>query len=235
MFEQGISIIFPAFNEEKNIEEVVTDALKYLKTLKDEWEVVIVNDGSGDKTGEIADKLSLKNDRIKVIHHSVNQGKGVSLRDGFKESRYNFVFFTDSDRQFRLKALDTMWPLAKTGVVDLIIGYRVNRQDRLVRKLLSRGYNILADQLFSLDVKDIDCAFKIFRKDIFKKINIEQPHFFVDTEILAKARFFNFRILEVGVSHFPRKAGKSSVRFKFIPLAFRELWRIRTSIERLKK
>lgn len=231
---KGISIILPAFNEEKNIGQMLADCLVYLKKLKDRYEIIIVNDGSGDQTAAIVRKIGAMNPKIKLIDHEKNQGYGQALQDGFKAAKFDYVFFTDSDRQFRLDALDIMFPIAKTGVVDLVIGYRLKRQDPFLRKLLSWGYNTLASFLFDLSVKDIDCAFKLFRKDIFKKIKIESKSFFFNTEILAKARFFNLNIIEVGVPHFPRIAGKSTVKLKHIPLTIRELIRIRQSLRKLK-
>jgi glycosyltransferase involved in cell wall biosynthesis len=234
-FKDGISIILPAYNEEANLRAALNDALSYLKTLKDPWEIIVVDDGSSDDTGKIAADFAKHHRRIKIISHQRNMGYGRSLSDGFLASNYNFVFFTDSDRQFDLKALDIMWPVAKTGVIDLVIGYRLNRKDPWIRRFLSRCYNILADILFDLDVKDIDCAFKIFKKEIFEKIKIESDNFFVNTEILAKARYFRYKILEVGVTHFPRKAGKSTVSFKYVPLTIRELIRIKKNLRNLKK
>lgn len=230
---QGISIILPAYNEEKNIKKVVVEALAYLRKIKDPWEIIIVNDGSTDQTGDLTRAIEKKVKKVRVINHKSNLGYGISLKEGFLASLYDYVFFTDTDRQFDLKALEVMWPLARTGVVDLVIGYRVNRKDPVLRKLLSRGYNFLIDMIFGLDVKDIDCAFKIFKKEIFKKIKIESNHFFVNTEILVKARFFKFKILEVGVPHFPRQAGKSSISFKYIPLTVGELIRIKKEIDSL--
>lgn len=231
--KKGISIILPAYNEEANIWSVLNDAIGYLKTLKDPWEIIVVDDGSRDDTAKIVNDFSKHHRRIRLISHPNNLGYGRSLSDGFAAGLYDYVFFTDADRQFDLKALDIMWPVAKTGVIDLVIGYRLNRKDPFSRKALSRLYNILADLLFNLDVKDIDCAFKIFKKEIFKKIKIEDNNFFVNTEILAKARHFNYKILEVGVPHFPRKAGKSTVSFKYIPLTIREIIRIKKNLRKL--
>lgn len=231
---EGISIILPAYNEEKNIGQMVADSLTYLRKLKDDYEIIIVNDGSIDKTALIAQKIARKNKKVKLIDHRKNQGYGQALQDGFEAAKFNYVFFTDSDRQFRLDALDIMFPIAKTKVVDLVIGYRLKRKDPFLRKFLSWGYNSLANFFFDLNVKDIDCAFKLFRKDIFRKIKIESKSFFFNTEILAKARFFNFNIIEVGVPHFPRIAGKSTVKFKHIPLTIRELIRIRQGLQKLR-
>jgi len=231
---KGISVILPAYNEEKNINQMVKGCLAYLNKLKDDYEVVIVNDGSQDKTREISQKIAKRNPKVRLVSHAQNKGYGQSLKDGFKTAKYDYVFFTDSDRQFKLDALDIMFPIAKTQVVDLVIGYRLKRKDPFLRKFLSWGYNTLANFLFDLSVKDIDCAFKLFRKDIFKKIKIESSSFFFNTEILAKARLFNFNIIEVGVPHFPRTAGKSTVRFIHIPLTIRELIRIYASLQKLK-
>jgi len=231
---QGISVILPAYNEEKNIQQMVCDCLAYLRKLGDDYEVIVVNDGSQDKTLALAKKIAQRSSHVNVVNHAQNLGYGQALKNGFQAARYDYVFFTDADRQFRLNALDVMFPIAKTQVVDLVIGYRLKRQDKFLRKLLSWGYNILADLLFDLNVKDIDCAFKLFRKDIFKKIKIESTSFFFNTEILAKARFFKFNIIEVGVPHFPRTAGKSTVRFKHIPLTIKELLRIRKSMNKLR-
>lgn len=231
---KGISVILPAFNEENNVGQMVADCLAYLRKLKDDYEVIVVNDGSVDETAEVIQKISKKNKKVRLLNHSKNKGYAQALKTGFEAAKFDYVFFTDSDRQFRLDALDVMFPIAKTGVVDLVVGYRLKRQDPFLRKLLSWGYNTLASFLFDLSVKDIDCAFKLFRKDIFKKIKIESKSFFFNTEILAKARLFNFNIIEVGVPHFPRTAGKSTVRFVHIPLTIRELIRIRRSLQGLK-
>lgn len=231
----GISIILPAFNEEKNIKQMIGDCLAYLRRLKDDYEIIVVNDGSQDKTEEVVGKIARRSKRVRLISHSYNRGYGQALKTGFKTAKFDYVFFTDSDRQFRLDALDVMYPIAKTEVIDLVIGYRLKRKDPLLRKFLSWGYNTLASFLFDLNVKDVDCAFKLFRKDIFKKIKIESKSFFFNTEILAKARFFNFNIIEVGVPHFPRTAGKSTVKFKHIPLTIRELVRIQKSLSRLQQ
>lgn len=232
---KGISVILPAFNEEKNIGQMAVDCLKYLRKLKDDYEIIIVNDGSLDNTGKIVEKIASQNDKVRLVNHQKNQGYGQALKDGFRAAKFDYVFFTDADRQFKLNALDVMLPIAKTGVVDLVIGYRLKRKDPPLRKFLSWGYNTFASFLFDLNVKDIDCAFKLFRKDIFRKIKIESKSFFFNTEILAKARFFNFNIIEVGVPHFPRIAGKSTVKFKHIPLTIKELMRIKAGLEKLRR
>lgn len=232
--KSGISIILPAFNEEKNIRQMVRDCLKYLQKQNYNYEIIVVNDGSSDQTELIAQKIVSQNKKVHLINHSQNLGYAQALKNGFNTAKHKYVFFTDSDRQFRLDALDIMFPIIQIKKVDLVVGYRLHRQDSALRKFLSWGYNALATVLFDLTVKDIDCAFKLFRKDIFKKIEIESTNWFFNTEILAKARLFNYNIIEVGVPHFPRTAGKSTVKFKHVPLTIKELLRIRTSINYLK-
>ena len=231
----SISIILPALNEEGNIEAAIQDIQLYFHSREEKYEIIVINDGSTDSTGEIADRLVKENGSVRVIHHSINKGYGSALKEGFENSKYKYVFFTDSDRQFDIKGLDILLPLIKTDAVEIIIGYRLKRKDPFLRRFLSWGYNSLVGYLFDLNVKDIDCAFKIFRKDIFSKIEIESKNFFVNTEVLAKAMYFGFNVLEVGVPHFPRTAGKTTVTLKHIPLTLIELYRIFKSIKRLKK
>jgi glycosyltransferase involved in cell wall biosynthesis len=231
----SISIILPALNEEENIAAAIQDIQSYFDLREEEYEIIVINDGSTDSTGEIAEGLAEKNDTIRVVHHPINKGYGSALKRGFDISRYKYVFFTDSDRQFDVNGLDILLPLIKTDAVEIIIGYRLKRKDPFIRRFLSWGYNSLVGYLFDLNVKDIDCAFKIFRKDIFSKIEIESKNFFVNTEVLAKAMYFGFNVLEVGVPHFPRTAGKTTVTLKHIPLTLIELYRIFKSIKRLKK
>lgn len=232
--KSGVSVILPSYNEEKNLPQMVHHCLSYLRKIKDNYEIIIVNDGSTDKTKLVAQKIALGNPQVHLINHQKNLGYGQALKTGFKAATYNYLFFTDADRQFRLDALDLMLPIIKIAPVDIVIGYRLHRQDPIFRRFLSWGYNTLASFLFDINVRDIDCAFKLFDKRIFQKIKIESSSFFFNTEILAKARFFNFNIIEVGVPHFPRAAGKSTVKFKHIPLTVKELIRIRQSLNRLK-
>ena len=231
----SISIILPALNEEGNIEAAIQDIQLYFHSREEKYEIIVINDGSTDSTGDIAERMAKENGFVRVVHHPTNKGYGSALKEGFENSKYKYVFFTDSDRQFDIKGLDILLPLIKTDAVEIIIGYRIKRKDPFLRRFLSWGYNSLVGYLFDLNVKDIDCAFKIFRKDIFSKIEIESKNFFVNTEVLAKAMYFGFNVLEVGVPHFPRTAGKTTVTLKHIPMTLIELYRIFKSIKRLKK
>jgi glycosyltransferase involved in cell wall biosynthesis len=233
--KKGITVVIPAYNEEDNIAEIIHHILDYFKNKEYPYEIIGINDGSIDNTGRIADSIAKGNDRVKVIHHKTNEGYAAALKNGFKNARYQFLFFTDADRQFDVKGLDVMFPLIATEVVDMVIGYRLKRKDSAMRKFLSWGYNSLVGFLFDLNVKDIDCAFKIFNRKIFDKIHIKSSKFFINTEILVKARHYGFNIVEIGVPHFPRNAGKSTISLKYIPITLISLFKLWREMRRLKR
>jgi len=227
-FDKDISIVFPAYNEEENIEICILVAYHILKELVRDFEIIVVNDGSTDMTKEICLGLEKRLDNFRLISKEKNEGYGYALRDGFSAARFELVFFSDADRQFDIINLKDL--LEYIDAYDIVIGFRKKRQDSLKRKFLSWGYNMLVRLIFNFYVTDIDCAFKIFRKRIFDKITIESQYYFVNTEILAKARRFGFSIKEVGVSHFPRYEGESKVGFLEIPITLKEIMRIYRSL-----
>jgi glycosyltransferase involved in cell wall biosynthesis len=212
----GISIVLPALNEEDNVEILVDQIIKYFKTNSTPYEIIIVDDGSTDQTGSIADRLAGEYENITVIHHPVNQGYGKALRDGFQAGRHEYLFYTDADRQFKINSLDLFVPYMQKGAADMVVGYRVGRQDIFLRKFLAWGFNKFSSTLFSLNVKDIDCAFKLFKKQSYLRLELLSNDFLIDTEILTKARINKFIIEQVGVQHYPRAAGETTVSFKHI-------------------
>jgi glycosyltransferase involved in cell wall biosynthesis len=212
----SISIVLPALNEEDNIESLVGQIKNYFKTNLIPYEIIIVDDGSTDQTGSIADRLAGEYEDITVIHHPENQGYGKSLRDGFHAGRHEYLFYTDADLQFKINSLDLFMPYMQKGEADMVVGYRIGRQDPWLRKFLAWGYNKFSSILFSLKVKDIDCAFKLFKKQSYLKLELLSNDFLIDTEILSKARTNKFIIEQVGVQHYPRAAGETTVSFKHI-------------------
>lgn len=230
--KKSLSIILPAYNEAENIKKAIYDCFNFLDVLNYRYEIIVIDDGSTDNTGNLIADIAEKHSNLRIITHTKNEGYGVALRDGFKVAQSELVFFTDSDRQFAIESLSEMLPLIE--MVDIVIGYRFDRKDHFIRKFLSCGYNALVSFLFDLNVKDIDCAFKLFRREVFDKIKIESKHFFINTEILAKARLYGFNIAEIGITHYPRINGMSKVSLKYIPLTLRELFRIKKSIDRIK-
>jgi dolichol-phosphate mannosyltransferase len=207
----NISVVLPAFNEEESVGEAVRRAMVTLPTVADEWEVIVVDDGSRDRTAHVMTELvEAHHPRVRVLRHPTNQGYGAALRSGFSRARYDLVFYTDSDNQFDIAELAHALPMMETH--DVLVGFRVYRYDAPIRGIMSWGYNLLVGMLFRVRVRDVDCAFKVFRREVLEKIDIETTGFFVDTELVAKARKWNFRIIEKGVRHYPRVAGETTVR-----------------------
>lgn len=227
---KGISIILPAFNEEKNIKSAVEDIDNFIKILTQNYEIIVVNDGSADGTKFILEQIARENNKIKIINFDSNKGYGCALKTGFNAAKFEYLFFTDSDRQFDISNIWYMLPYMND--FDIVIGYRIKRNDSLKRIIASKGYNLLCKFLFGLNVRDIDCAFKMFNKKIFDLIKIESERFFVNTEILAKACKYNLSIVEIPVLHFPRKVGYSSVCISDI---FRTLKEISKLFFKIKK
>jgi dolichol-phosphate mannosyltransferase len=212
----GISIVLPARNEAANIVSAVEKSLAIAKRLKPRYEVIVVDDGSSDGTSQAVEGVAERlYPQVRLVKHTANQGYGAALRTGFKQSRYELVFFTDSDNQFDVSELEYFIPMMADH--DMVTGFRVYRYDTVLRCLLSWCYNRLVGVLFGLRVRDVDCAFKLMRRELVQKITIECDNFFVNTELLAKARRWNFRIAEKGVRHYPRMAGETSVRSSDIP------------------
>src|SRR5215210_303227 len=185
-----ISAVLPAYNEEENIETATTRMADVLRSLNlRDWEVIVVDDGSQDRTGEIADRLAaLDPAHIRVFHHSPNKGYAEALNTGFTSARHELIFYTDSDNQFDVRELEHLLPLIEDA--EIVCGFRIYRFDPLTRLVLSWGFNLLVRIIFRIKVRDIDCAFKLFRREVFDKVQIESKKFFVDAEVLAKAKYY---------------------------------------------
>jgi glycosyltransferase involved in cell wall biosynthesis len=219
---KSLSFVLPAFNEEDNIEKAVGAVVEAAEGLDIvDYEVIVVNDGSKDRTAEILERLKQKNPRVRPIHHATNLGYADALRTGFTSARLPYVFYTDSDLQFDVKEVKNLLPAIED--YDIVCGFRIYRYDPLTRLFAAWGYNLLARTIFRLRVRDIDCAFKLFRREVFDVVEIKSKKFFVDTEILAKARRHGFKMTEIGVRHYPRVGGKSTVRASHVLSTLREL------------
>ena len=220
----SISAVLPAYNEEKNIESAVNSCESVLKGMTNKYEIIIVNDGSTDDTGRIIDAMA-KNKRIKAVHHASNKGYGAAIRSGFERAGCELVFYTDSDNQFDVKELKKLTRLI--GNADIVAGYRIDRKDGLHRTVLSKGYNMLIKLFFGIKFRDIDCAFKLFRKSALDRIEIKSSGFLIDAEIMAKLVENNYVIREVGVHHYPRAEDKSTVSIAKLFRTFSELLKLR--------
>lgn len=220
-----ISVFFPCYNEEANIKTLVSKAIAVLTPLADVFEVIIVDDGSTDKTGEIASALAREDQRVQVWTHESNRGYGAALRSGFAAARYGIVCFTDADGQFDLQEIETFLPLI--GTYDVVLGYRIKRQDKFYRKINTFIYKTAVNLLFKLGVRDIDCAFKMFHREVMSNITITSAGAVASAEMLIKAKRQGYRFVEVGVHHYPRQAGQpTGAKLSVIFKAFAELFKL---------
>ena len=220
-----MSVIFPAFNEEGNIRRTVEEAVKVLSKVAISWEIIIVDDGSSDATNVICDDLKARYPEVEVIRHGQNRGYGSALKSGIIAAKYDLIFFSDSDGQFDLRELQHLIYWAEH--YDIVAGYRAKRQDPLHRRINAWGWNVLVRLVLGIKIRDIDCAFKLFRRAVFDRVQIRCVGAMVNTEILAQATRLGMRINEVKVSHFPRRHGKQSgANIHVIIKAFRELSRL---------
>lgn len=228
MKKYPLSIFFPCFNEEPNVERVALGALAVARRISDDYEIIIVNDGSSDRTGEIADRLSRQYPEIRVVHHERNKGYGAALQSGFKSARKELVFYTDGDGQFNIEEITKLLPLIEE--YDIVSGYRINRRDPVIRKVNAFLWGTLVNLLFKFKISDVDSAFKLYRREIFDQITMESQGALIDTEVLAKARAKGFTITEVGVTHYPRQAGEQTgAKLTVIIKAFKELFKLKSS------
>lgn len=204
----SLSLVLPAHNEEGNIEVVVNQALAALPRFTDDFEIIVVNDGSKDRTGEIIEALARRDARVKPIHHKVNRGYGGALTSGFKASTGDYVMFMDSDRQFDINDLALLTPFA--GRFDIIAGFRKERNDPIHRRINALVFNLAVRTLFGIHLYDIDCAFKLFRGELIRSMELTAPGALINTEIQAKARRQGATLEQVGVNHYPRIAGTAT-------------------------
>lgn len=225
----SITLFFPCYNEEANVERVTRAAVDVARALTRDYEVIIVNDGSKDRTAEIADRLARELPGVRAVHNSPNQGYGGALQRGFREATKNWIFYTDGDGQFDFNELPPLLKLLETH--DVVSCYRLDRKDSLLRKANALAWSTLVNLLFGIGLRDIDCAFKIYPKTFIDRIQLHSRGALIDTEMLAKARNFGLRIAQVGVHHYPRTAGRQTgANLKVILRAFRELFRLRKQI-----
>lgn len=202
---KSLSVFFPCFNEEKNINFFVEEALATLPKIADKYEIIIVDDGSSDDTGKVADILAKKNNHIRAIHHKKNMGYGEALKSGFANSKYDWIFFTDGDLQFKISQLSKF--VHYSDKYEVIIGYRKKRAEGFMRVVNAKLFKIYIDILFRLHVKDIDCAFKLFKADVIKKIELQSSGAFTSAELLYKLKKRHIAFKQIAVDHQERIYG----------------------------
>ncbi len=205
---RSLSVILPAYNEEALIANTISTVMSVLTTWMQDFEVIVVNDGSKDRTGEIVAGLSAYDRRIRLIDHPVNRGYGAALVTGFEAVTKELAFFMDSDGQFDISDLARFFPLIEE--YGAVLGYRIDRQDTWMRKLNALGWKQLVRFIFGVHARDIDCAFKLFRAEFFRTHRLETRGAMINAEILYKLSRAGYTYTEVGVQHLPRRAGKAT-------------------------
>ena len=205
---ESISVFFPAFNDEGSIGGLVGDALAVLPTLADDYEVIVVNDGSTDRTAAVLDELARTEPRLRVVHHEVNRGYGAALRTGFASATKELVFYTDGDGQYDVRELARLRPLLTAGV-DIVNGYKIQRADVWRRKALGAAYNRLAHLLFNIPIRDVDCDFRLLRRRAVDGLELVSSSGCICVELVHKLHRRGCVFAEVPVRHLPRAHGRS--------------------------
>lgn len=218
----SLSLVLPAYNEVDNIEVVVRRAIDILPQFTDDFEIIPVNDGSTDQTGRVIDFLASEDHRVRPVHHETNQGYGGAVKSGFKASRKEYVMFMDADRQFDIADLQRLAPFV--GSHDIVAGFRMERSDAIHRRIFAEVFNLAVRVLFGVHLRDLDCAFKIFRGDQIRSLDLTTSGALINAEVQAKLRRQGATLQQVGVPHHPRVAGSSTGgRLKVILKAMREI------------
>ena len=204
----SVSFFCPAYNDEKNLPVLVPHVSDFLKEITDVYEIIIVHDGSPDRTGEVADQLAREYPNVRVIHHPKNMGYGAALRDGFLGARYDYVMYTDGDNQYDVREFLPYLHLLDTA--DVLSGYVTKKAVSFRRKVQSEVYNWLIRILFLVWCRDIDCAMKIYKRRVLDGISIRSSSAFIDAEMIIKAKKAGFKVAQFPVTHFPRTQGLAS-------------------------
>ncbi|MBC8549416.1 MAG: glycosyltransferase family 2 protein [Nitrospira sp.] len=225
----SLSVFFPCFNEKDNIQTLITTADNYLSGISNDYEIIIVDDGSSDGTYEEAIKLSETVPTLRVVQHEANRGYGAALRTGFDTAQKDFIFFTDGDNQFDISEISKFLPYIAD--YDIVAGFRIKRNDNLIRWLNSRSFQLLVQVLFGLQIKDMNCAFKIFKKHIIKESPLKSTGAMINAELLIRAMKKGASMKEIGVNHYPRQWGsQTGANITVIIRAFKELFSLRSEL-----
>jgi glycosyltransferase involved in cell wall biosynthesis len=225
---QSISAVLPAYNEEGIIERTVRHVADILRSVATDFEVIVTNDGSRDRTGQVLSDLQTHQPdlHLRIVTHERNRGYGAALASGFDAADKDLVFLTDGDKQFDVAELRGFLPVMD-GQTDLVIGWRRHRADPLLRKANALGWKMLVNLLFGYTARDVDCAFKLFRRQVWESMTVQSRGATFSAEFLVKARRLGFRVKELPVGHFPRTAGSpTGARPGVIVKAFVELFRL---------
>jgi glycosyltransferase involved in cell wall biosynthesis len=229
MFDKSLSVVLPVYNEEDNIYDVIKPVFDTLSSITSDFEIIAVDDGSVDGTAKILEELQSSNTRLKVIRHPENKGYGATLASGFKKAEKELIFVMDADRQFNIAEFTKFLPYIED--YDIVAGFRTKRRDPLYRCILGTCFNFIVRILFGIKIKDINCGFKLYKRDLPQRMDLVTAGALINTEILALAQRNKAKIKEVGINHYPRIYGKQTggslkVILKAILEALRLRWRL---------
>jgi glycosyltransferase involved in cell wall biosynthesis len=224
--DPGLSVFFPAYNDSGTIASLVIAALQAARSLTPDFEIIIVNDGSADATAQIADELAQTYPEVRVVHHERNRGYGGALRTGFASATRDLVFYTDGDAQYDPREMTLLWQ-ALTDDVDVVNGYKISRSDPFHRIVIGRIYHHTVKVLFGLQIRDVDCDFRLMRRRIFDRVQLEKNSGVICLEMMKKVQDAGFKIAEVPVHHYHRAYGRSQF------FNFRRLFKTAIDVMRL--
>lgn len=225
----SLSVVLPCYNEEANVERTALAVLAAVRAFSSDFEVILVDDGSRDRTGEIADRLAGEHAEIRAVHNRPNRGYGGALKAGFAAATKEWIFFTDGDGQFDCGEIPAL--LALLDRYDLAVGYRLDRKDSALRRFNGWGWTRTCNLFLGLKLRDIDCAFKLFPRRLLSEIELRAEGALISAELMGRAARRGYRIGEVGVHHHARLAGAATgANLKVILRAFVELAKLRRDI-----
>ncbi len=226
----SVSVFYPAHNEVDNIGDLVEKTVSVISDQIDDFEILIINDGSTDGTREAADQLAQKHPQVRAIHHEVNRGYGGAVKTGIASSSKDWVFFSDGDGQFDIGEISLL--LEHSGDHDAVVGYRLDRRDPFHRKVFAFCWGTLIRFLFGFHCRDLDCAFKLFKRQYFDGVELKAEGAVITVEFFSILKKNNARIKQVGVHHYPRSAGEQSGGDpKVVLRAFKELIKFYNSLK----
>ena len=218
----AISVFLPSHNEEGNVERVVRSYLAELPRVADDFEIIVVDDGSRDRTGEIAERLATEDSHVKVVRHRVNQGYGGAVISGIRAATKQYVLLCDGDGQFDPSDLERLTPFVPE--YDVVAGRRVRRADHLIRRINGKAWTVLVRVLLGITISDIDCGFKLFKREKLEGMDLRAHGAMISTELMARLAGRNAKVIEVDVKHLPRLTGEQSgANLKVVARAFKEL------------
>jgi len=222
----SLTVGLPAYNEAENIGPMIESVVEKAGPLVSDLEIIVVDDGSSDDTAEVVRRIGEQDPRVRLVEHATNQGYGAAARDSIWSATKELVFTTDSDLQFDLAEIAHFLP--RIGEADMVVGYRRSRSDPWHRRLFGHGWSWLVNLLFGYTARDIDCAFKLFRREVIETVQVVSGGAMFSAEFLVRAKRAGFKIVEEPVSHYPRVAGsQTGARPEVILRAFRELLKLR--------